>query len=68
MPSLSELPRTKLVYEISTECFVRPNGVLDDHPLIPDVIVETTINDQITGKDPVLDYTLEMIRNGGQMP
>jgi len=28
------------------------------------MIVETTINDMITGKDPVLDYTLKMIRGG----
>ena len=68
MPSLSELPRTKLIYEVSTECFVRPSGLLDDQPLIPDIRVETTINDQLAGKDPVLDYTLEMIQNGGQMP
>ena len=68
MPVLSELPRTKLVYQISTECFVRPSGMLDDQPLIPNIPVETTITDQLAGKDPVLDYTLEMIRNGVQMP
>lgn len=64
MPSVSKLPRTRLIYEISTECFLRPSGIQDDQPLIPDMIVETTINDLITGSDPVLDYTLEMIRNG----
>jgi hypothetical protein len=68
MPSVSELPRTKLIYEISTECFVRPSGVLDDRPLIPDIFVETTVKDQIAGKNPVLDYTLQLIRNDGQMP
>ena len=64
----SVLPRTKLEYSISTECYVRPNGILDDQPLIPDIPVETTLQDQLAGKDPVLDYTLEMIRSGGQMP
>jgi C-terminal processing protease CtpA/Prc len=68
MPSVSELPRTGLGYEISTECFVRPNGILNDQPLTPDIPVETTVQDQLAGKDPVLDYTLDLIRNGGQMP
>jgi C-terminal processing protease CtpA/Prc len=68
MPSQSELPRTKLVYEISTECFVRPSGVLDEKPLVPDISIETTLQDRLNGKDPVLDYTLEIIRNGGPTP
>jgi hypothetical protein len=67
-PVESVLPRTKLLYEISTVCYVRPSGVLDDRPLIPDIPVETTIQDQISGKDPVMDYTLKMIRNNRQMP
>jgi C-terminal processing protease CtpA/Prc len=68
MPVESQLPRTKLVYVISTECFVRPSGILDGQPLTPDIPVETTVQDQLAGKDPVLDYTLEMIHNGGQNP
>lgn len=58
----SYLPRTKLPYRISVECYVRPSGVLDDNPVIPDIIVETTIEDQIAGRDPVLEYTLKMIK------
>jgi hypothetical protein len=63
----SYLPRTKLPYRISVECYVRPSGVLDDLPVIPDITVETTIEDQIAGRDPVLEYTLELIRSG-QIP
>lgn len=62
IPGLS-LPRTDLTYYISRTCYVRPNGVLNDRGVIPDVIVETTIQDRLTGKDPVLEYTLDLIRN-----
>jgi hypothetical protein len=60
----SYLPRTKLLYRISVECYVRPSGVLDDNPVIPEIVVKTTIEDQIADRDPVLEYTLEMIRSG----
>lgn len=56
------LPRTGLIYTVSRTCYVRPSGVLDNNPVIPDIVVKTTIEDQIAGRDPVLDYTLEMIR------
>ncbi len=65
---LTPLPRTKLLYRVAKTCYVRPSGVLDDQPVIPDILVETTLQDQIAGKDPVLDYTVKMIRNGGQNP
>jgi hypothetical protein len=58
------LPRTGLMYTLSKTCYVRPSGVLDDNPVIPDINVETTIEDQIAGRDPVLKYTLDMIRSG----
>jgi hypothetical protein len=58
------LPRTSLRYIVSSRCFIRPNGIVDGHGVIPDIIVEPTINDIITGKDPVLDYTLKLIRDG----
>lgn len=58
------LPRTGLMYTLSKTCYVRPSGVLDDNPVIPDIIVETTIEDKIAGRDPVLEYTLDMIRSG----
>ncbi len=56
------LPRTGLLYRSSQTCFVRPSGVLDDQPVVPDIIVKTTIADEIAGNDPVMDYTLEIIR------
>jgi C-terminal processing protease CtpA/Prc len=62
------LPRTGLIYTLARICYVRPNGVLDDLPVIPDIIVETTIEDQIAGRDPVLEYTLDMIQKGDQTP
>lgn len=58
------LPRTGLMYTLSKTCYVRPSGVLDDLPVIPDIVVKTTIEDQIAGRDPVLEYTLELIRSG----
>jgi hypothetical protein len=58
------LPRTGLRYRVSTKCFIRPNGIVDGRGVIPDKIVKPTINDRITGSDPVLDYTLKTIRDG----
>jgi hypothetical protein len=58
------LPRTGLKYMVSSQCYVRPNGIVDGRGVIPDMIVKTKIDDIITGSDPVLDYTLKMIRDG----
>jgi C-terminal processing protease CtpA/Prc len=63
-PGGDPLPRTGLRYMVSTKCLIRPNGIVDGRGVIPDIIVETTVNDIITGNDPVLDYTLQMIRDG----
>ncbi|MCB9422879.1 MAG: hypothetical protein H6667_23975 [Ardenticatenaceae bacterium] len=60
---MSSLPRTGLRYRISRTCYVRPSGVLDDQPVVPDIIVKTAVIDQIAGNDPVLTYTLEMIQD-----
>jgi len=57
------LPRTGLRYTLSETCYVRPSGMLDDLPVTPDFLIETTIEDEAAGRDPVLDYILEMIRN-----
>lgn len=65
MPSL---PHTHLLYRASRTCYVRPSGILDDRSVAPDIIVRTTINDQIAGNDPVLTYTLDMIRSSNQTP
>jgi len=59
------LPRTGLRYTLSKTCYVRPSGVLDDNPVIPDIVVETTLE---AGRDPVLEYTLDMIRSNMQTP
>lgn len=63
LPSeMRSLPRTGLLYHCSQTCYVRPNGVLDDPPVVPDITVKTTIADVLAGNDPVLAYTLELIR------
>lgn len=62
---LPTLPRTGLEYRNSHTCFVRPSGETDwQRGVIPDFIVETSIEDMLSGHDPVLEYTLELIRNG----
>lgn len=62
------LPRTRILFRSSTACYVRPNGVFDDRHLIPDTTVKTTINDLLTGTDPVLEYTIETIRKSNLTP
>lgn len=62
---LPTLPWTGLEYRNSHACFVRPSGEADwQRGVIPDFIVETSIEDMISGHDPVLEYTLELIRSG----
>jgi C-terminal processing protease CtpA/Prc len=58
------LPRTGLKYMVSGQCYIRPNGIVDGRGVIPDMIVKTTIDDMLTGNDPVLEYTLKLIRDG----
>jgi hypothetical protein len=61
----SSLPRTGLQYSSSHTCIVRPSGEADwQRGVIPDFIVETSIEDMLSGHDPVLEYTLELIRSG----
>jgi hypothetical protein len=62
---LASLPRTGLGYLNSHTCFVRPSGEADwQRGVVPDFIVETSIADMLSGHDPVLEYTLELIRSG----
>jgi hypothetical protein len=59
------LPRTGLEYQNSHTCFVRPSGEADwQRGVVPDFIVETSIEDMLSGHDPVLEYTLELIHSG----
>lgn len=67
LPGLS-LSKTGLTYLLPISCDVRPSGVIDGNGVIPDILVKTTIQDRLEGKDPVLDYTLEMIRDSVQNP
>jgi hypothetical protein len=43
---------------------ILPNGIVNNGPLIPDMIVDTAIDDKIAGSDPMLDCTLNLIRDG----
>ncbi|MFO7585620.1 MAG: S41 family peptidase, partial [Anaerolineales bacterium] len=62
---LPTLPWTGLEYRNSHACFVRPSGEADwQRGVVPDFIVETSIEDMLSGHDPVLEYTLELIRSG----
>ncbi len=62
------LTNTRLQYNYSRTCMIRPNGKLDDRGILPDILVTTTIEDQIKGNDPVLNYVLEMIHTGEPTP
>jgi C-terminal processing protease CtpA/Prc len=62
------LPRTHLLYQCPASCYIRPNGLYDDRGVIPDVVIETTFQDRIDGRDPVLAYTLDMIRSSPPTP
>ncbi len=62
------LPKTKLPYFCPTTCFIRPNGVQGTHGVIPDHLVETALQDRFAGRDPVLDYTLDLIRRADTTP
>ena len=57
------LPRTGMPYQSFRTYLVRPNGRLNDEGVMPDIIVPTTLADQIAGRDPALDDTLAMIRH-----
>ena len=48
----------------SITCYVSPNGIVDGRRVIPDMIVDTAIDDKIAGSDPMLDCTLNLIRDG----
>lgn len=56
------LSHTHLQYTYSSSCYVRPDGINDNKGVIPDVIVRTTIDDYIAGRDPVLAKVIDLIR------
>ena len=60
---MTPLPRTGLLLQISRTCQVRPSGELDANGVQPDVEIKTTLAQRLAGEDPVLDYTLDLIRS-----
>jgi len=51
-----DLPNTKLKISVSHKYFVRPSGNEQDNDLIPDYIVEQTIEDSKRGIDTVMEF------------
>jgi len=60
---LFELPNTRIKIQNSTLYSVRPAGYDDQHGVIPDFKVETTITEFINGTDKVMNYTYWLIAN-----
>jgi C-terminal processing protease CtpA/Prc len=56
-----QLPITKLNCTVSYKSFIRPNGLVDNHGVIPDYIVKPSIDDLIKGKDRVMDFVINKI-------
>ncbi len=58
-----QLQNSNLRCHSSTTFIVRPNGNMDmSHGVIPDFIVEQTIEDTAENKDTVMDFTLDLIK------
>ena len=61
-PTSVSLPETGIILSISRKKFVNAGGEKSDRGLIPDYIVENTIEDDIKGIDSGLDSTISLIR------
>ena len=55
-----DLPNTKIMISVSHKYFVRPSGNEKDNDLIPDYIVEQTIEDSKRGIDTVMEFTKKL--------
>ncbi len=62
------LPATRLGIGVSHKRFLRPSGVDDGRGVLPDVEVIATPADLEAGRDPVLETTLRLIRQGYRLP
>ncbi len=59
------LPHSRLRTSLSTKAFAPPAGCKDARGVVPDKSVGRRVEDYLTGKDPVLETTLDLIRRGG---
>ena len=62
-PATVSLPETGTVISVSRKKFVNVGGKQSDRGLIPDYIVENSIEDDMEGIDRVLDYAISIIRS-----
>jgi Periplasmic protease len=60
------LPNSGIRCTVSCKYFVRPSGVDDGRGVISDYEVKPLSEDLITGKDRVLELTLDLIREGDE--
>ncbi|MCP4676108.1 MAG: hypothetical protein GY854_11500 [Deltaproteobacteria bacterium] len=60
-----ELPNTKFSLRVSYKKFHSPCARDDRRGVVPDYIIEDSIEDIIEGKDRVLDFTFGLIKNKG---
>jgi C-terminal processing protease CtpA/Prc len=57
-----ELPNTKTKVRVSYKWSLRPSGVDDNRGVIPDIILDPTLEDILLEKDREMDYVLNLIK------
>lgn len=65
-PTKVTLPETGIIIKVSCKKFVNPCASISEKGLIPDQIIENSIEDNIAGFDRVLDYTISLIKSRGK--
>ncbi|MBI9073355.1 MAG: hypothetical protein JEY94_17265 [Melioribacteraceae bacterium] len=65
-PTNIPLPETEIIISVSRKKFVNVCGVESQLGIIPDIIIENTIEDDINGIDSVLDFTILLIKKSQQ--
>ena len=55
-----DLPNTKIMISVSHKYFIRPSGNEKDNKLIPDYIIEQTIENSKSGIDTVLEFAKQL--------
>jgi hypothetical protein len=59
------LPRTGFGFGVSRKKFVNACGVDDRRGVIPDYTVGSSVDDERSGRDAVLDFAMELMRRSG---
>ena len=58
-----ELPNTKLDVRVSYKWSLRPSGIDDNRGVIPDIVLNPSIEDIISNKDIEMEYVLRLIKD-----